>query len=115
MSHAVPADTFTIRIGDTYYQVKSQIQLYTTNNLLTHPLAWWALGRASPENARIAWWAIALAIVFAVDQLLVALAGEPVPSAGFISVYALLFGAAEAAAIVGRGQPSRGRTARGAD
>jgi acetyl esterase/lipase len=44
MSHAEPADTFTIRIGDTYYQVKSQIQLYTTNNLLTHPLV-------SPINA----------------------------------------------------------------
>lgn len=44
MSHAEPADTFTIRIGDTYYQVKSQIQLYTTNNLLTHP---WV----SPINA----------------------------------------------------------------
>ncbi|KAG8804168.1 hypothetical protein FRC16_000108 [Serendipita sp. 398] len=38
MAHAEPADSITIRIGETYYQVKSQIQLYTTNNLLTHPL-----------------------------------------------------------------------------
>ncbi|KAG8806396.1 hypothetical protein FRC17_005038, partial [Serendipita sp. 399] len=37
MSHAEP-DSITIRIGEMYYQVKSQIQLYTTNNLLTHPL-----------------------------------------------------------------------------
>lgn len=44
MNHAEPADSFTIRIGDTYYQVKSQIQLYATNNLLTHP---WV----SPINA----------------------------------------------------------------
>jgi len=44
MNHVEPAEAFTIRIGDTYYQVKSQIQLYTTNNLLTHPLV-------SPINA----------------------------------------------------------------
>jgi small-conductance mechanosensitive channel len=75
-------------------------------------LAGWGLTGAPPAIARrIAWWVIALAIVFAVDQLLVALAGEPSPSAGFISVYALLFGAAEAAAIVGLGQPSLWRAA----
>ncbi|CCA70533.1 related to acetyl-hydrolase [Serendipita indica DSM 11827] len=38
LHHVEPSDTFTICIGGTYYQVKSQIQLYTTNNLLTNPL-----------------------------------------------------------------------------
>ena len=38
LHHTEPSDTFTICIGGTYYQVKSQIQLYATNNLLTNPL-----------------------------------------------------------------------------
>lgn len=44
MHRSEPSESFTIQIDDTLYQIKSQIQLYTTNNNLIHPLV-------SPINA----------------------------------------------------------------
>jgi hypothetical protein len=44
MHRTEPSESFTIQIADTLYQIKSQIQIYATNNNLTHPLV-------SPVNA----------------------------------------------------------------
>lgn len=38
MDRVDPIDGVTIRLGDKTVSIRSQIQLYTTNNLLTHPL-----------------------------------------------------------------------------